>query len=121
MNKYTTILALAVLSLVLTGCNSLDTLNANTPHLSLSGKIAGQPFSLQNPKDTMIDGLNISVNTNGTASISIQHLSTVMNPTNVVDTGNAEASIISANGVAIVNAINAAASGAVQGAAAVAK
>jgi hypothetical protein len=114
----TILISLALVSLV--GC-AAPNVNDNTPHTTITGKIAGQPFSIQNPKDTILDGLSVTASTNGTASISIAHLSTVMNPTNINATGDAGEKIIAANGAAIVNGINAAASAASQLAAEAAK
>jgi len=119
--KYILLPILAAFTLVFAGCQSLDTLNANTPHLNLQGTINGQPFSLSNPKDTILDGLDISVATNGTANIHIDHLSTTENPTNIVNTGTAEANVVTATGNAIVNALQVAGAAAIQGASAAAK
>lgn len=83
----------ACLAAALAGCANV---NANTPHTSIRGQIAGQPFSIDNPKDTVLDDLSVSANTNGAASIHIAHLSTVMNPTVVSATGEAGAKLVEA-------------------------
>ena len=79
-----------------TGCGALGTLNANTPHTTIKGQIAGQPFSIENPKDTVLEGLAVTASTNGTASIKIERLATVMNPVNTAATGDATAKIVDA-------------------------
>lgn len=94
--------------LALTGCAAqLHTVNSNTPHTTIKGNIGGQSFDVENPKDTIISGLEVTVNTNGSASIKIANLSTVMNPTNTEVTGNAMADVVREQGTATVNAINA--------------
>ena len=76
---------------LVTGCASFATLNDNTPHTTIKGTIAGQPFSIENPKDTILAGLSVTASTNGTASINIASLTTVMNPVNTQSTGEAMA------------------------------
>ena len=107
MNKLNIILSIVALSLFVSGCSMVGSLNQNTPHLSLSGTIAGQSFTLTNPKDTTINGFSLQIATNGTVSMTISNLTTVENPTNIVDTGNGMAQVINANGTALVNGINA--------------
>lgn len=80
--------------------------NDNVPHTTISGKIMGQPFAIQNPKDTVLDGLSINATTN-TASISIAHLSTLMNPANTAATGEAGEKLVAAQGKANVDLLNA--------------
>jgi len=99
----------AVATTLVVGCGALGTLNSNTPHTTIVGKIAGQPFSIENPKDTILEGLEVSAGTNGTASIKIQKLATVMNTANVTATGEAEAKIIQAGANAFEQGLNAAA------------
>lgn len=108
-------------AIILTGCAAqLHTVNSNTPHTTIKGNLGGKSFDVENPKDTVISGFEATVNTNGTASIKIASLSTVMNPTNAEVTGNAMADVVREQGNATVNAINAAgsAAGAFAGAAA---
>lgn len=95
--------------IVLTGCAAqLHTLNSNTPHTTIKGNLGNQAFELENPKDTDVEGLEITVSTNGTASIKIAKLTTIMNPTNIQATGNGMADVVREQGAATVNAINAA-------------
>jgi len=121
MKKLITLVSIAALSFSLVGCGALGTLNNNTPHTSFSATIGGQTVAFQNPKDTVIDGLAITVGTNGVATVVIAHLTTIENPTNILDTGSAQAALIQANGQAIVNAINAASTAAGSAAGAVIK
>lgn len=91
--------AIAALSLTgcLTGCMALS-----VPRTTVSGKIAGQPFSISSPKDSELNGLAITVTTNGNVSITITSLKATMDPAVIQMTGTAQAQIITAvaNGVA---------------------
>lgn len=91
MKKIFSLSLLAAVGLSLAGCGSFGTLNSNTPHTTIKGTIAGQPFSIENPKDTILNGLLVTAGTNGYASICISNLSTVMNPANTQLTGEAMA------------------------------
>lgn len=85
----------------LTGCGVL-----HVPKTAISGKIMGQPFELETPKDTSLEQLEITVTTN-TVSIKIHALTAVMNPTNITATGNASAQLSAAQGAAFEQGINA--------------
>ena len=100
--------ALAALSVV-TGCAGFHTVNDNVPHTTIKGKVAGQPFELQNPKDTVLEGLEVTAGTNG-AMIKIAKLTTVMNPANTIATGEAGDKLVKATGDSVVNGVNAGAS-----------
>ena len=100
--------ALAVASTLIGGCAWCDTINHNNPHTSITGKVAGQEFNLESPKDTTVEDFSISVSTNGAVTLNIKHLKAVMNPTNTVDTANGMQAVVTAEGIAIVNSINAA-------------
>ena len=89
--------------LALTGCGIL-----HVPKTAISGRIMGQPFELETPKDTSLERLEITVSSNS-VSIKIHALSAVMNPTNIVATGNASAQLTSAQGAAFEQGFNAAA------------
>lgn len=117
MKKLSSIIGVAALALATatlgTGCAAqMHTLNANTPHTTFKGNLGGQSFEFENPKDTVMEGFTASLNTNGTAQISIARISTIENPTNIVNTGDALANVVREQGVATVNGINAAASAA---------
>lgn len=88
--KLLTLALLTVAVTLVTGCGSFATLNDNTPHTTIKGSIAGQPFEIRNPKDTILAGLEVTASTNGAASIRIANLSTVMNTANVTATGEAQ-------------------------------
>jgi hypothetical protein len=107
------LISITALTLVIaTGCSSLRTVNDNTPHLTFKGSLGGQTFSFQNPKDTDMSGFSIVVATNGTVSMTISNITTVENPTNIVDTSNGMAAIVASQGTAFVNVVNAAANAA---------
>ena len=93
---------IAAIAILASGCGSLETLNANTPHTTIKGFVAGQPFSIENPKDTILEGLDVTAGTNGTACIHIGKLSTVMNVANTAATAEAQVQ----NTTAIFNGVN---------------
>lgn len=107
MSKNLLILAaLAALAPTLVGCAGFHTVNDNVPHTTIKGKVAGQPFELQNPKDTVLEGLEVTAGTNG-AMIKIAKLTTVMNPANTVATGEAGDKLVRATSDGVVNGFNA--------------
>lgn len=93
--------------LMLTGCSTLlTTANDNVAHTTIQGKIADQPFSIQNPKDTDISGFDVTVvktGTNITARLHIDTLSARQNTNAIAEA----AQIVSAQGEANVNLVNA--------------
>lgn len=104
-----TLAAAAALAPTLVGCAGFHTVNDNVPHTTIKGKVAGQPFELQNPKDTVLEGLEVTAGTNG-AMIKIAKLTTVMNPANTLATGEAGDKLVKATGDSVVNGVNAGAS-----------
>ena len=103
--KTTMKLIIPLLAIVaLTGCAGFRTVNDNVPHTTIKGKVAGQPFELQNPKDTVLEGLEVTAGTNG-AMIKIAKLTTVMNPANTTATGDAGEKLVNATGNQIRGAI----------------
>ena len=88
--------ALCAVAVAFTGCAAMKTVNDNTPHTTIRGSVAGQPFSIENPKDTVLDGLTVSAGTNGVAMIRVDHLSTVMNTANITATGIAGEKLVEA-------------------------
>ena len=107
MKKHLFLLAVVTaLAPTLVGCAGFRTVNDNVPHTTIKGKVAGQPFELQNPKDTVLEGLEVTAGTNG-AMIRISKLTTVMNPANTVATGEAGDKIVRATSDGVVNGMNA--------------
>jgi hypothetical protein len=106
---------LFLLPLLLAGC-----VGSMVPMTKISGTIAGQPFTLQSPKDSELTGLEIIAegkdtfgNTN-TVTLKIQSLKAKMNPDVITTTGDAQSKLISTS-------VQAGAAAAGQGAAAAAK
>jgi len=88
-------IVLAVLVAGLSGCALFE---SAVPTTRISGTIAGQQFSLSNPKDTCITNLVVEVSTNGSARLSIGGLSSVNN-SNVVSAGySGQAELVTAAG-----------------------
>lgn len=83
--------------LALTGC-----VGTMVPVTRITGSIAGQPFTLQSPKDSELTGLEISAegkDTFGTTNyvtIKVQSLKAKMNPDVITTTGDAQAKLITA-------------------------
>jgi hypothetical protein len=98
------------------GCRLLG---SAVPTTEIHGEIAGQKFSLANPKNTVITNLTVIVATNGTATLSIGYLRSENN-SNVIDAAYAgQAALATAIGQQIASGFQAgaAAAGAVAGAA----
>lgn len=73
------VLGLAIIvGALLTGCSGI------VPSTKLSATVAGQKFTLTNPKNTSISGVICEVETNGTARLSISSLSST-NDSQVID------------------------------------
>lgn len=110
--KLFSILSIGAISLMISGCSMVSTLNQNALHDTITGNIAGHSFSIQSPKDVQMQGFTLIAGTNGYVSLSISNLQTIVNPTNVALTGTSASEIIAAQGTALVNGINAAANAA---------
>lgn len=90
------ILAMTPLIILLSGC-----VGSMVPMTKITGSIAGQPFTLQSPKDSELTGLEISAegkDTFGTTNhvtLKIQSLKATMNPEVITTTADAQAKLIS--------------------------
>jgi ABC-type uncharacterized transport system auxiliary subunit len=85
--------ALAVAAM-LTGCAGQQSLNEQTPHLTFEATLGAQHLVLKNPKDTIAKGLHLKVAPDGTGSLDVDEVSTVMKPENINATGDAESKIL---------------------------
>jgi len=119
MKKILLLTALCAAVITFTGCAAMKSVNDNTPHTTLTGKIAGQPFLIENPKDTALENLTVEATTNGTARIHIDKLTTATNPQVVAATGIAGEKLVEAGADAFERGMKAAgaAAGAALGAA----
>lgn len=98
MKKY----IIGALALSLVGCSQLATVNDNTPHTTFSAVVGGQTLSFESPKDYSVEGLSISVS--GTnLSMTIASLHSQQNTNAIAET----AQVVTAEGAANVNTINA--------------
>lgn len=97
------------------------TLRQAYPQTHISGYIAGKPFTIDAPKDSTLTGFKAVADTNGTISVEIASLATSLNPTNVAAVASGQAELVTANGNAIVNVLNASAQAAGAAAAIAAK
>lgn len=88
-NKNAILIGLLFGAIALIGC-------VQVPKTKISGKIGGQPFNLQTPKDTDLSGLDITAKTNGETKIHIDLLKTRMNPDVVNQTAEGQAKIVQA-------------------------
>lgn len=99
--KRTSLLGALAAGFVLTGCFS------PVPKTVITGSIAGQNFSLSNPKNTTVTNLLVEVQTNGAARLSIGYLSSA-NDSNVIATAyTGQASVVKETGDAAVKAFQA--------------
>jgi len=76
----------ALLVAILTGCASV---RDNVPATCISGKIMGQPYNLEFPKDMTADKIEINVTTNGSVSVLIEKISARQNTEAITMTGSA--------------------------------
>jgi len=72
--------------LLCTGCSSV---RDNVPATCISGKIMGQPYNLEFPKDMTADKIQINVTTNGNVSVLIEKISARQNTEAITMTGDA--------------------------------
>ncbi len=79
----------AILCLPLCGC-----MNLMVPRTTIKGSIAGQPFLVSSPKDSTLQGLTVTADTNGAVSIKLQSLTATMNPEVITTTGDAQQKMI---------------------------
>ncbi len=103
--KLVTILSAALL---FTGCSVFKVHVPNTT-VSIQPKNGG--IEVTSPKDGVLTGLDITFTqspSNSNYHVSVQSLSYILNPTNILATGSAQADLIRAHGEATVNVLNAA-------------
>jgi len=79
-------LTATLLVAMLTGCG---TVRDNVPATCISGKIMGQPYNLEFPKDMTADKIEINVTTNGSVSVLIEKIAAKTNPETITMTGEA--------------------------------
>lgn len=77
----------------LTGC-----IRSMVPRTHISGTIAGQPFTIEAPKDAKLRGLEVIAEADGSVSIAIAELETRMNPDVISTTADAQVKMFEAVG-----------------------
>lgn len=103
---------------LLSGCALFQ---SAVPTTKISGTIAGQTFSISNPKDTAFTNLVVTVSSNGTATLAIGALTSVNN-SNTVTAGYAgQAELVTAVGTQMTSAFTNGEAAAIKAAAASAK
>ena len=100
---------ISLCAVLLGGCSLLP---SPVPTTQIKGRIGGQEFSIENPKNTTLSNLSVTVGTNGAATLTIGTLNSVNDPTVISNAAAGQAAIVQATGNAIVSGINAAATGA---------
>ena len=108
MKNILTTIYIGTTLILLSGCAYL-TPTVKVPSTSMQIDIKKGTMVWTSPKDSAFTNLCLVAGTNGTFSLTIAGLQDSLNPTNISLTGNSTAEIISAQGQAIVNGINAAA------------
>jgi hypothetical protein len=87
---------LPLLLIAMTGC-----VGSMVPRTKVTGSIAGQPFTLESPKDSELTGLEITsegkdtFGTTNRVTIKIQSLKARMNPEVITTTADGESKLIS--------------------------
>ena len=110
--KKTGLLLAAVAVLIVASLTGCAVFHQPVPETKISGSIGGQKFSLINPKNTTVTNLQVTVSTNGTASLSIGYLSSA-NDSNIVSGAYAGAAqIVTATGDSAAKAFQAGAAAA---------
>lgn len=99
---------LNLILIALTGCSFAP----KVPSTEISGSLGKVVFKFKSPKDTTAEGLAITIGTNGAATLYVKSFSTILNPTNIIATGNASAQLADSVGNAIEKNISAAANAA---------
>lgn len=84
--------------LVLCGCVAV-------PKTTITGTISGQPFTLSSPKNSTLTNLDVTASTNGSVSIHVGSLVTVMDPAVITTTAEGEAKLVQAGAAAAAAAI----------------
>lgn len=79
--------------LSLTGC-----VRSIVPQTQISGSLGGKPFHAGFPKNVRIGSLAITANTNGTVSLMISNLETIMDPQVITTTSDAQVKLVKAGG-----------------------
>ncbi len=74
------------------------------PKTTISGTLGGQPFALSSPKDSTLQGLDLSADPAGKMHLRIEKLDVKMNPDVVSMSGKAQVDIINAISDAVVSA-----------------
>lgn len=83
----------AGLALLAAGCVSKV-----VPQTKITGSIGGKPFSLSTPKDSDLQGFEISAGTNGEVRVRLEKLTARTNPDVITQSGAAQAAIVEASG-----------------------
>ena len=92
-----------LLCLPLCGCMSIM-----VPKTTITGSIAGKPFSLTSPKDSELTGLEIKSDTNGAVMLKITSLKAHMSPEVITTTGDSQTKMIQAIIQGVISAMAAA-------------
>lgn len=100
MKKTLLAITIAAAAVVMTGCMA-----QSVPRLTLSVNPKTHQVDLSNPKDTTVKGFKAVVNKDGSSTVVIESLTTVMNPDVITTTGEAQAKMISATAAGVAEAI----------------
>lgn len=64
------------------------------PMTKIQGTLAGQPFTLQVPKDLDLEGLKLSAQQNGVVTVEVSKLRSRMNPEVITTTADGQSKLI---------------------------
>lgn len=65
------------------------------PQTQITGALAGAPFAISSPKDSVLEDLEVSAQQNGVVRIKIGRLTAKMNPEVITTTADGQAKLIS--------------------------
>jgi hypothetical protein len=89
-----TLISILTVGLLATGCS----IRNSVPRTSIAGSIAGQPFTIDAPKNTDLKGLEILAEADGSVIIKVESLITKMDPEVITTTGDAQVKMLQAAG-----------------------
>jgi len=113
MKTKLTVLVLTTMAICF-GCGfgGCATVRSQVPVTEISGSVNGQPWKFICPKDVTLTNLSVTVSTNGSATVHVGYLQSIMDPNIITMTGQAYATMRNADSQLLDNAISTAAAAA---------
>ena len=102
MKKTRSLISGIFIALALSGC-------VMVPKTIITGSLGGAPFTFSGPKNCTLGSMVITAGTNGSLSLVISNLQTIMDPAVITTTGDAQAKLITATANGVIQRMAAAA------------